>query len=217
MTWKWDNGSKAFNTEYMNNPVDEESAVFRPDTFTYWDGKSPDFTGADFDVYMGVDFAMGKTRGDYSAIVTVARHKKTDTVYVVDAWGERVHPDEFLPIITAKVTRYQPVGIAAESQAAQEFFVHKLKQSLTAAGYPAKARVKEIYQRSRKELRIEALAPDIESGAIQFSARHALLLEQFETYGSGSHDDLPDALEMAVSISKNGRKKVRNKPAVFYR
>ncbi|MCU6709341.1 phage terminase large subunit [Paenibacillus sp. J5C_2022] len=224
MTWKWDNGSKAFNTEYMNNPIDEESAVFRPDSFSYWDGKEisalltqyPRPTDQ-FDVYMGVDFAMGKQRGDYSAVVTVARHKKTGTIYVIDAWGERVHPDVFLRIITEKVTKYQPNGIAAEAQAAQEFFVHKLKQALTSAGYPARARVKEIYQRSRKELRIEAMAPDIESGAIQFTRRHALLLEQFEQYGTGSHDDVIDAAEMAVSISKSGRKKVRNKPSVFYR
>src|SRR5690625_5751417 len=37
MKWKWDNGSKAFNTEYMNNPIDEESMIFNPDNFTYWD------------------------------------------------------------------------------------------------------------------------------------------------------------------------------------
>ncbi|QNK60693.1 phage terminase large subunit [Paenibacillus sp. PAMC21692] len=215
--WKWDNGSKAFNTEYMNNPIDEESAVFHPDKFTYWDGKQVDYMSAEYDVYMGVDFAMGKTRGDYSAIVTVARNRKSGTAYVIDAWGERVHPDVFLRAITDKVVRYQPAGIAAEAQAAQEFFVQKLKQALTAAGYPARARVKEIYQRSRKELRIEALAPDIESGAIQFSRRHSLLLEQFEMYGTGSHDDVIDALEMAVSISKTSRKKVRSKPAVFYR
>ncbi|MFF2890757.1 phage terminase large subunit [Paenibacillus sp. NPDC057967] len=224
LVWKWDNSSKAFNTEYMNNPIDEESAVFRPDSFSYWDGKDIaqlltqyPRPAAEFDVFMGVDFAMGKTRGDYSAIVTIARHKKSGTIYVVDAWGERVHPDVFLRTIVEKVTRYQPNYIAAESQAAQEFFVHKLKQALAAAGYPARTRVKEIYQRSRKELRIEAMAPDIESGAIQFTKRHALLLEQFEMYGTGSHDDVIDALEMAVSISKTGRKKVRNKPAVFYR
>lgn len=222
MTWKWDNGSKAFNTEYMNNPVDEESMIFNPETFTYWD------TGAlaatlstyarpthvtDFDIYMGVDFAMGKTRGDYSAVVTIARHKESGTKYIIDAYGERIKPDEFLRVITEKVMRYQPAGIAAEAQAAQEFFVMKLKDALKAAGYPAQTRVKEIHQRSRKDLRIEALLPDVESGAIQFTRKHALLLEQFELYGGGGHDDLPDALEMAVSIAKTGRKKVRSKPA----
>ena len=166
---------------------------------------------------MGVDFAIGKQRGDYSSVVTIARHRKTNTAYVIDAWGERVHPDAFLRVITEKVVRYQPNNIAAEAQAAQEFFVMKLKEALTAAGYPARTRVKEIYQRSRKELRIEAMLPDIESGELQFTKKHALLLEQFEQYGTGSHDDLPDALEMALSISKTGRKKVRNKPAMFYK
>ncbi|MGG4142976.1 phage terminase large subunit [Paenibacillus algorifonticola] len=217
MTWKWDNGSKAFNTEYMNNPVDEENAVFIPDKFTYWDGTPRDFSSAEYDVYMGVDFAMGKTRGDYSALLTVAKHRKSGTVYVIDAYGERVHPDEFMRVIVERVTRFQPMKIAAEAQAAQEFFVHKLKQALRASGYPANTRVKEIHQRSRKELRIEAMIPDIESGAIQFSKRHALLLEQFELYGSGAHDDLPDALEMAVNASKSSRKQVREKPAIFYR
>ncbi|WP_337102346.1 phage terminase large subunit [Paenibacillus sp. YIM B09110] len=216
-TWKWDNGSKAFNTEYMNNPVDEENMVFNPEKFTYWDERPRDFLTAEYDVYMGVDFAMGKTRGDYSAIVTVAKHRASGAVFVIDAWGERVHPDVFMRIITEKVLRYQPEKIAAESQAAQEFFVHKLKEALRSAGYPANNRVKEIHQRSRKELRIEAMIPDIENGTIQFTRRHALLLEQFETYGTGSHDDLPDALEMAVSASKSARKKVTKKPAIFYR
>lgn len=60
-------------------------------------------------------------------------------------------------------------------------------------------RIKKIYHRSRKELRIEALLPLIENRTIQFSRKHALLLEQFERYGTGEHDDLIDALEMAVS------------------
>ncbi|WP_404303937.1 phage terminase large subunit [Paenibacillus sp. DP01] len=212
MTWKWDNGTKAFNTEYMNNPVDEESMIFNPESFTYWDREDRDFFTSDYDIYLGIDFAMGKTRGDYSAIVAIARHKQSGTKYVVDAYGERVKPDEFMRVIVDKTLKYQPTAIAAEAQAAQEFFVQKLKEALRAAGYPAQTRVKEIHQRSRKDLRIEALLPDIESGAIQFTRKHSLLLEQFELYGSGSHDDLPDALEMAVSIAKTGRKKLRNKP-----
>lgn len=88
----------------------------------------------------------------------------------------------------------------------------QLKDALKAAGYPSNTRVKEIHQRSRKGLRIEAMMPAIESGEIQFSRRHSLLLEQFEMYPTGTHDDLPDALEMAVSIAKKGRKQARNKP-----
>lgn len=87
-------GTKAFNTEFMNNPIDEESQVFKPDQFRYYDAP-PDFSHRDYYVSTGIDFAMGKQRGDYSAIVTLAQHKVTKRIYVIDAWGDRVHPDVF--------------------------------------------------------------------------------------------------------------------------
>src|SRR5690606_26748041 len=104
-------------------------------------------------------------------------------------------------VIVEKVLEYQPTVIAAEAQAAQEFFVDELKKALTRVGYPAVTRVKKVKHRSRKELRIEAMLPSIENKTIQFKRNHTLLLEQFERYGMGEHDDLIDALEMAVSAS----------------
>ncbi|MGC4375794.1 phage terminase large subunit [Fictibacillus sp. Mic-4] len=217
MTKKWDDGSKAFNTEYMNNPVDEESMVFNPDKFTYWDGKViGDFSHENYEIYMGVDFAMGKQRGDFSAISVIAKHKENGVSYVVDSYGERIHPDKFLKVICDYTLKWQPDGIAAEAQAAQEFFVFKLKEALQGTGYPAQRRVKEIHQRSRKELRIESMLPDIESGKLQFTKKHVLLLEQFERYGTNSHDDLIDSLEMALSVSKKRVAKVIDKPEWLY-
>lgn len=203
MTWKWNNGSKAFNTEYMNNPIDEESQVFNPETFTYYDGDI-DTKSDRFEVANGVDMALGKQRGDYSAIATAARDKSTGIIYVSDMFGQRVKPDVFIAENVTNVQRNQPTTIAAEAVAAQEFFVDELKKALAKAGYPSETRVKKIYNRTRKELRIEALLPMIENGTIQFSRKHSLLLEQFERYGTGEHDDLIDALEMAVSALNEG-------------
>lgn len=198
MTWKWDNGSKAFNTEYQNNPVDPESMIFDPDKFAYYTGDI-DHLSDRYEITMAVDFAMGKQRGDYSACVTVAREKVSGSIFVIDAYGERVKPDEFLKVIASKTAHFQPDVIAAESNAAQEFFVDELKKALVKIGYPSDTRVKKIYSRSKKELRIEAMLPNIENKTIQFSKTHALLLEQFENYGTNSHDDLPDALTMALA------------------
>lgn len=204
MTWKWDNGSKAFNTEYQNNPIDEESMIFNPETFTYYDETAAEFPHESYTVSMGVDFAMGKDRGDYSAISVVAKHKQNGAVYVVDSYGERVKPDEFIKVIVDYVLRYEPDVIAAEAQAAQEFFVDTLINELSMAGYPSFTRVKKVKQRTRKQMRIEAMLPSIENGTIRFNRKHSLLLEQFERYGQGEHDDLPDSLEMAVSALKSG-------------
>lgn len=215
---KWDDGSKAFNTEYMNNPIDEDSMLFNPSEFTYWDEHecNKQFPHNDYEITMGVDFAMGKReRGDYSAIVTVARNKETDVRYIIDAWGDKVHPDEFLEVITRKVIEYQPDAIGAEAQMAQEFFVDKLTEYLSVNGYPP-SRVKKIQQRNRKELRIEALLPEVESGKLQFKTTHLLLLEQLERFGQGGHDDLPDALEMALRVNGASRRRVISKPLYIF-
>ncbi|MGM0836032.1 MAG: hypothetical protein ACQEV7_07735 [Bacillota bacterium] len=212
MAWKWDNGSKAFNTEYMNNPVDEESQVFNIEKFTYWTDKrdSIPYDSGEYSVSMGVDLAMGKERGDYSAIAVVARHKESNVTYVIDSYGERIKPEKFFGEIVARVLKYQPDVIAVESNMAQEFFADELKKKLINAGYPASSRLHKVKHRSRKDLRIEALGPDIETGLLQFSRRHSLLLEQFELYGTGVNDDLPDALEQSVSAVKSGSVTVRN-------
>ncbi len=212
MKWKWDNGSKAFNTEYMNNPVDEESMIFNPETFTYWDDNHPDktFNHADHTISMGVDFAMGKKeRGDYSAISVVARNKESGIVYVVDSYGERVKPDAFIDKIVKMTLHWEPDVVAVEAQAAQEFFADMLKVELANAGYPSYTRLKKIFQRTRKELRIEAMLPSVENKTIQFSRKHSLLLEQFERYGQGGHDDLPDSLTMSVDASAESDAVVR--------
>nr|WP_257148749.1 phage terminase large subunit [Bacillus cereus] len=211
MKFKWDDGSKAFNSEYQNNPIDEESMIFNPEKFVYWNDKqiNRNFLNGEYFLSMGVDLAMGKQRGDYSAISTVAKYIETDTIYDIDSYGERLHPDEFMKVIVEKVLHFRPDVIAVEAQAAQEFFADMLQKRLISCGYPANTRLIKVKQRSRKELRLEALLPRIESGEIQFDKRHSLLLEQFQYYGTNMHDDLPDSFEMAVSAAGNSSTVVR--------
>src|SRR5699024_10422457 len=187
MTWGWDNGSKAFNTEYMSNPIDEELMIFNPQEFTYCDEAFPskEFYHDEYIISVGVDMALGKERGDYSAVTVVAKHRDTGVVYVVDSYAERIKVDEFIKIIVDKVIEWQPDVVAVEAVAAQEFFADVLQNELVKAGYPAYTRLKKIYSRTRKELRIEALLPSIENKTIQFTRRHTILLEQFERYGQG--------------------------------
>jgi predicted phage terminase large subunit-like protein len=217
MTWKWDNGSKAFNTEYMNNPVDEESMIFNPETFTYWDDKRYDFKNGDYTIAFGLDFAFGRERGDYSAMHVIARHKELEAIYVIDSFIQRLKIDEYFEVIIKKVKEWQPDVIGADANAAQEFLAQQLTKRLDAEGYPATTRLKQIKNRTKKELRIEAMKPDIENGTIRFSRKHALLLEQFERYGQGEHDDGPDSLNMAVAVAvKSSKRKAGNAGSYRY-
>jgi len=210
MVWKWDNGSKAFNTEYQNNPIDEESMIFNPETFTYWDesGKEYNFKSDDYTLSMGLDFAFGtKQRNDYNALHVVARNKETDVIYVVDSFVRKIPVDEFFEVIVDKVQYWQPDIIAADANVAQEFLVQQLTKRLDSEGYPATTRLKPIKNRTKKELRIEAMKPDIENGTIRFCRKHRQLLEDFERYGQGAHDDSIDSLNMAVISSVKASKR----------
>lgn len=204
-------GARAFNQEYLGNPVDEESQIFNPEEFSYYTDE--DIRNLNLDFYCGVDFAMGKEKGDYSAIITLGRNRDTGVCYVVDVFLKRVHPDVLLSEVAERAVRYQYDVIAVEAQQAQEWFAHKLGDELRARGYPTHRRLKEIKQRMRKALRIESLLPDIQNGRIRFKKDQRLLIEMFEMYPNHNHDDGPDALHMAFDAAKQRRKTLMPKPA----
>lgn len=197
-----EDGIKAFNQEYLGNPTDEERQIFKPDEMTFY--TEEDLVGKNVDYVMAIDFAMGKTAGDYSVVAVLARNKDTGICYVYDMFNERVHPDKLLLKAVEMTLKYQPEVIACEAVAAQEWFSDRLGAELKRHGYPAQTRLKPIKQRTRKALRIESMLPDIQAGRVRFRQSHRLLLEQLEMYPMHKHDDCPDALQMAFEASKSG-------------
>jgi predicted phage terminase large subunit-like protein len=198
MKLREENGVKAFNQEYLGNPTDEERQIFKE--FVYFN--ESDLDGKEFDYIGAIDFAMGKEKGDYSAIATLARNKSTGICYLVDIYMERVHPDVLLREAVNRTLKYQYDVLAVEAQMAQEWWADKLGQALSAQGYPALTRLQHVKQRTRKSLRIEALLPDVQSGRIRFQKYQRGLLEQFEMYPMHKHDDGPDAVSMAFTAAK---------------
>src|SRR5690625_2740197 len=106
---------------------------------------------------------------------------------------ERCHPDVLIDEVVTHTFENEYEGLAVEAQLAQEFIADKMTEELQARGYPAHTRLKQIKQRTRKELRIEALLPDIQKGKIRFHRkfRNSPELEQFEMYGMHRNDDFP--------------------------
>lgn len=201
-----ENGTKAFNQEYQNEPTDEERQIFKPEYFILV--SESDIDNKNLSYFGAIDFAMGKEKGDYSVIVTMARNNDTGICYIIDVFMERCHPDVLIKEAVDRTLKYQYEALAVESQAAQEFFADKLSEALYNKGYPSHTRLKQIKQRARKALRIEALLPDIQSGRIRFLRsipREAMA--QFELYPMHKHDDFCDAVSMCYSAAKSGRKR----------
>lgn len=211
MTWKWTNGSKAFNTEYQNNPIDEESAIFKVEQFLYYAPIDVDASECDF--FGAWDIAFGKSaRADYNAIATIGRHRKTGALYVWDVWMAKCPAHEALEIAVQKILEYRHRGFVVETIGGQYDLYRQLKERLQRQGI-YRAGLKEITTKRKKEERIESLEPLCENGTLRFRREHRLLLEMFEQYPNHNHDDGPDALSYAVDIAGNAPKRLLKKPA----
>lgn len=205
--------SRAFNSEFMNNPIDTETAIFRLDQLTYFDYPEMRENERFFEFYSAWDIAMGKNnRSDYNAILTVARDKRTGVFYVVDAWAKKVPAHEALQHAVEVIKKYKPKVFAVETVAAQHDLYRQLKDEVTKRGIYG-TKLQPIVSRSKKEERVEMLEPLVENGALRFMRHQRLLLEQLEQFPNGANDDLPDALQMAVEIgTKMKRRTYHKKP-----
>lgn len=208
MVLRENNGAKAFAQEFQNTPTDEERQLFKPEYFHYF--TDDDIKHMNLEYYCGVDSALGKEKGDYTVIVTIAKNVDTGVCYVVDSFMQRVHPDVMIKEVVNNTIYYQYEMLGVEAVFAQEYLADKIIEELNKVGYPGHTRVRKIKHRTRKQLRIEMLLPEIQSGRLRFHEkfRDSEEMAQFEMYGM-THDDFPDGLAMAYSTADNGTSFIR--------
>lgn len=200
-------GEASFNSEEQNEPINPDDCLFMEEWFEYYNEAEINFRDPVFDFFGFIDPSLGKTkRSDFSAIVTLAKHRSSGYMYVVDADIERRHPDRIIADVLAKERwlrasfghGYRKLG--AETNQFQWFLKEELAKASAKAGLYLP--IEEVQQTSDKVMRIQTLQPDVKNKYIKFNRRHKRLLEQLTQFPMGAHDDGPDALEGARSIAK---------------
>lgn len=203
-------GSRAFGSEYLNRPTDDESAIFKTSLFQYFDDKDlyyQDGRQMNFDIFGFWDIAIGKnSRSDYNAIITIGRDRRTGILYVLDAWAGKVPMHEALEVCIQKIHEYGHNMFGVETVQAQYDMYRQLREKLVKQGF-YKTKVVAVNPKGRKEDRIEQIEPLVEQGVIRFRKSQRLLLEMMEQFPSHDHDDLPDALASCVELAGKQRKR----------
>lgn len=198
-------GSKAFASEYLNKPSDDDSCIFKRDYFIYYDEHKIDLSK--LDLYSFWDIAIGKnSRSDYNAIVTIGRDRITGVIYVLDAWAEKIPMHKALDMAERKIRQWNPKVFGVETVQAQYDMYRQLRERLMKAGIYS-TRLLAVNPRGKKEDRIEQLEPLVEGGYLRFNKGQRLLLEQMELFPSHDNDDLPDSLASVVDIAGKQRKR----------
>lgn len=199
----------SFASEKQNEPLNLEDCDFDETWFRTVDSVNE----FEYEIYGACDPSLGKSgkRGDYSAIVEVAVHKKTGQMIALEGDLARRHPDQIIKDLIAKAKRrmlegrpYEAFGV--ETNQFQQFFKDVLaKESQKERVYLP---IVEITHTSDKAMRIQRLQPDIRNGYLAFLSRlkGGLLWNQLKYFPLADHDDGPDALEMAVDLAKHRRR-----------
>ena len=211
MVMRVTDGEASFNSEEQNEPINPEDCIFNKEWFEFYNDAEIVFNSKEYYFFGFVDPSLGKTKhSDFSAIITMAKHKVSGYMYVMDADIERRHPDKIIADVLEKEKwlrrdygkGYKKFG--AETVQFQWFLKEELAKASAKAGLYLP--IEEVPQVSDKTMRVQTLQPDVKNHYIKFNKRHKLLLEQMEHFPMGAHDDGPDALEGCRTIAKKTKK-----------
>lgn len=181
-------GTILFNSQYQNDVEAMKGRIFKSEWLRYYEDAPPGLR-----VYQGVDLAISQREtADFFAIVTVGIDKQGD-VYVLDALARRLTFRQQTELIAARFRDFDPIRTMVEANAYQAAQVEELMRS-------TKVRVRAVTTTKDKVTRFLKLSALFEAGKVHFRrGQMDDLIEQLLLAPEGAHDDLVDALELAVS------------------
>lgn len=213
-----------FLTEKMNESVDL-SKVYVTREILHWENFYTNLEVKDaieraFNnklIFGAIDPSLGKKsrKGDYSAIVTLARDPKSGYIFVLDINLKRRSVDDQIHAILAFHEKFKYKLFAVETNAFQYVVAESLRKKSRELGIYVP--VEEINNYQDKKMRFESIVPFLKDGTIVFDSEknrtnqmYNLGIEQICTFTGeqDSDDDSPDCLEMAFRIAQKPKFKL---------
>lgn len=187
-------GEKFWLKEYMNVPFSAMGMIIKPDWIqTYVDAPKKR------QVFQGWDLSVGKKleEGDWTAGCTIGVEEWEDMlkIYVLKIFRERIAFAERLKAIVASANEWNPLKIGIEENVFQYDTVQTLKKqtNLPILGIKSVTNKVESFQ-------VE-LAPHFENKKVFIRADMDDLKQELLSLPAGKHDDMADALKIAIRIS----------------
>lgn len=181
--------------EYMLNLVPDEDQVITLDMIHYYDQIPQALVGQQVATVVGVDLAISeKDSADYTAMVVLKVIGLDDNqlIYVLpQPFNKRISFPDTVDKIQDLNVAYRYPTFYVETTAYQEALLQSLKRS--------SIDVTGVKPNNDKRTRLNMIAHKISSGVIVFPRQGCeALIAQLTGYGIEKHDDLMDALTMAI-------------------
>lgn len=192
-------GLVIFETQYQMNTAAMEGKIFSYDSF-HWYETAP----AELLKIGGCDLAISqKDTADYFAMAIVGIDAKTNRKYVLKIHRARKRYQEQTDYITKEILGMDLIKTGIEANA------YQAAQVGAVAAIVGKAKVIPIYTLKDKTTRAMKLAAKCENEEILFHKDQMLLIEELLSMPDGEHDDLFDALDIAITLATSGMRRKR--------
>jgi predicted phage terminase large subunit-like protein len=190
-------GTVIFNAQYQNDTSAMKGAVFKDRWLRYYDAIPKKLR-----IFQGVDLSIAQhSRADYFAIVTIGVDEPGN-IYVLDCYQARLSFRQQTAAIVERFRRYDPIKVAIESNAYQAAQVECVREL-------GVIRATKVFTKTDKLTRAWKLSAQFEDGRVFLGRNMPELVEQLLTFPQCEHDDLFDALELAISLSAAHGPKMR--------
>ncbi|MEZ4742297.1 MAG: hypothetical protein R3B45_07610 [Bdellovibrionota bacterium] len=191
-------GVPIFETQYQMNTQAMEGRIFSYEMF-HWYERPPD----ELLSFQGVDLAISqKSDGDYFAHCTIGLDPLGKR-YVLDIFRTRASFAKQTDVIVKRFFRFEPLRVGIEANA------YQAAQANTVGELIGRRKVVPIFTLKDKVTRAMKLAAKVESAELLFRKDQMHLVEEMLRMPDGEHDDMFDALEIAVNTSQQGMRKKR--------
>lgn len=202
-------GSYEYSCQYKNNPVDPETAQFKLSDFRWFDELPSNITH-----FVAFDPAFSeKTQADYTAGVAIATDDKQPFNIYVDFYvRDHLTASQVIDNVYSFRDRFDPIAMGIESNAAQKVLYEFIyKDPRINKGIP----ILEIKPDQDKFRRILKLQPFVENHRVFFRRSQKELIDELLRFPKGEHDDLIDALAMAVKLATETPEIENKKPKAW--
>jgi len=202
MCMRAESGHSAFEREKQNSPVNPDACEWPESYFdeSIWFDAWPDNLRVKT---LALDPSKGADahRGDYSAFVLLGVDRQ-GTLYVEADMARRPVP-QIVADGVELYRKFQPDVFGIEANQFQDLLAGQFAGEFRRQGMLA-AQPVPIQNRVNKRVRIRRLGPYLAGRQLRFksdSPSTRLLVEQLTEFPIASHDDGPDAVEMAIRLA----------------
>lgn len=187
--------SEEFASQYMNNPIDSENAIFKKDYFKYYERRPERLY-----ISMTIDPAISeKQTADFFAINVSGMDDKYN-IYVLDTIKGHWKVAESIDNIFTTYQKWRPSCVGLETVAYQKALKSWLEEKMRERGVYFPITELKRNTNESKEFRIKALEPFYRDGLVHHAPWMKSLEQELLQFPRGKHDDELDALASQLDL-----------------